>query len=154
MNTPTPDAVGQAVAQLQEALKQADGHESLSVMVKCADLRAVLDSRTGDAGEGKAYRCRGCGWRGPEPIANGHPQNGCDLELMVHDPIAATRAPAVDPVPAGRPGRIDAIDTAIRIGIFNTCIERGMDQDAATAIVKGTMAQLCVAAALAKGKAQ
>lgn len=56
---------------------------------------SALDSRAGDAGEGKAYRCRGCGWRGSEPIANGHPQNGCDLELMVHDPIA-TPAPAVD----------------------------------------------------------
>ncbi len=52
------------------------------------------------------------------------------------------------------PSRIDAIESAIRIGIFNTCIERGMDQDAAIAIVKGTMAQLCVAAALAKGKEQ
>ncbi|WP_294309437.1 hypothetical protein [uncultured Sphingomonas sp.] len=51
-------------------------------------------------------------------------------------------------------GRIEAIETAIRIGIFNTCIERGMDQDAAIITVKGTMAQLCVAAALAKGKAQ
>ncbi|WP_347092932.1 hypothetical protein [Sphingomonas parapaucimobilis] len=48
--------------------------------------------------------------------------------------------------------KIDAIDTAIRIGIFNTCMQRGMRQDAAIAIVKGTMAQLCVAAALAKGK--
>lgn len=47
--------------------------------------------------------------------------------------------------------RNDAIENAIRIGIFNTCKERGMSDDAAIAIVKGTMAQLCVAAALAKG---
>ena len=50
--------------------------------------------------------------------------------------------------------RLDAIESAIRIGIFNTCIQRGMSQDAATAIVRGTMDQLCVAAALAKGKEQ
>lgn len=50
--------------------------------------------------------------------------------------------------------RLDVIESAIRIGIFNTCIERGMSQDAAIAIVKGTMAQLCVAAALAQGKEQ
>lgn len=48
--------------------------------------------------------------------------------------------------------KIDAIDTAIRIGIFNTCMQRGMRQDAAIAIVRGTMEQLCVASALAKGK--
>lgn len=58
-----------------------------------------------------------------------------------------------------RPGldlrsRLNTIESAIRIGIFSICIERGMDEDAAIAIVKGTMAQLCVAAALAKGKAQ
>lgn len=63
----------------------------------------------------------------------------------------ANRAMAQNPA---EPSRIDAIDSAIRIGIFNTCIERGLDQDAAIAIVKGTMAQLCVAAALAKRKAQ
>ncbi len=45
-----------------------------------------------------------------------------------------------------------AIETAIRIGIFNTCMQRGMSQDAAIAIVRGTMEQLCVASALAKGK--
>ena len=61
--------------------------------------------------------------------------------------------------PPPRPGsdlrsRLNTIESAIRIGIFSTCIERGMDEDAAVAIVKGTMAQLCVAAALAKGKAQ
>jgi len=49
----------------------------------------------------------------------------------------AIPAPAFDAIPAGQPSRIDAIGTAIRIGI-----------------VKGTMAQLCVAAALAKGKEQ
>lgn len=65
--------------------------------------------------------------------------------------------------PANRPspnavreaiGCIDLIVSAIRIGIFNTCMQRGMRQDAAIAIVKGTMAQLCMAAALAKGKEQ
>lgn len=66
----------------------------------------------------------------------------------------ATPAPAVDAVPVDQPSRADAIGTALRIGIFNTCVQRGMSDDAAIAIVKGTMAQLCVASALAKGKAQ
>lgn len=48
--------------------------------------------------------------------------------------------------------KIDAIDSAIRIGVFNTCMARGMSQDAAIAIVRGTMEQLCVASALSKAK--
>ncbi|MDR6144977.1 hypothetical protein QE363_000770 [Sphingomonas sp. SORGH_AS870] len=48
--------------------------------------------------------------------------------------------------------RIEAIESAIRIGIFNTCVQRGMSQDAAIAIVRGTMEQLCVASALSKAK--
>lgn len=61
----------------------------------------------------------------------------------------ANRAMAQKPA---EPSRIDAIESAIRIGIFNTCMARGMSQDAAIAIVRGTMEQLCVASALAKGK--
>lgn len=56
-----------------------------------------------------------------------------------------------------RPGadiraRLHAMESAIRIGIFSTCIEQGLDEDAAIAIVKGTMAQPCVTAALARAK--
>lgn len=60
--------------------------------------------------------------------------------------------PIYRPFPMEGEGRIEAIETAIRIGIFNTCMQRGMSQDAAIAIVRGTMEQLCVASALAKGK--
>lgn len=116
----TPDAVREAVAQLQEALKQAEGHESQSVMVKCADLRAILaalDSRAGDAGEAVA-------WCSPGQLAN---LTDVDRDGGVYLPIRKTRrgnftmplfatpAPAVDAVPAGEVER-----KAIRDEIINT----------------------------------
>ncbi len=110
MTTQTLNAVREACGTILDDLAEAAGIRAIDPPVLQSFDRelaidaiiafAALDSRAGDAGEGKAYRCRGCGWRGSEPIANGHPQNGCDLELMVHDPIA-TPAPAVDAVPAG-----------------------------------------------------
>jgi hypothetical protein len=92
--------------------------------------------------------CNDCGARGPvccdENDADAAATENNDAEP---GEMAARRAWKRRP-------RIAVIESAIRIGIFTTCIERGMSDDAAIAIVKGTMAQLCVAAALAKGKEQ
>ncbi|MGO1304565.1 MAG: hypothetical protein ACTMKV_07245 [Sphingomonas parapaucimobilis] len=210
MNTPTtqtPDAVCKAVAQLQEALKQAEGHESQSVMVKCADLRAILaapDSRVEYAGV--SWRCYHCGETftddrcarlhfgrdedsAPACQIKAGAEQGLlgalrDAEYAAADARRAIADESTDAAKAyyaqatrhasalrnaeeagyergladGRAlsatSRIDFIESALRVGIFNTCIERGMSQDAAIATVHGTMAQLCVAAALAKGKEQ
>lgn len=72
-------------------------------------------------------------------------------EQCVTDILAALDTRVCDAVP-DKPSRIDTIESAIRIGVYNTCRERGMSDDSAIAIVRGTMKQLCVASALAKAK--
>jgi hypothetical protein len=46
----TPDTALEAITRLRDALGDANHHESLSVMVKCSDLEAILNSHS--AGEG------------------------------------------------------------------------------------------------------
>lgn len=146
MSTPVTQ---QAVARLREALDQAEGHESQAVLVKCADLRAAL---AGDAGEDKAeaYERR----QHIETLTYLQTQYlpGGPRDIKGALRAAVNSLGTTAPAPADQPSRIDAIDSAIRIGIFNTCMARGMSQNAAIAIVRGTMEQLCVASALAKGK--
>ncbi|BCI69974.1 hypothetical protein SPKIRA_08040 [Sphingomonas paucimobilis] len=126
----TPDAVREAVARVQEALGHAEGHESQSVLVKCADLRAILaalDSRAGDAGEGFGAVLER--WDSVIPLSHD------ERTKLIAELTAATPAPAVDAQQGDDEGPCtDCEDTGITTQTERACSCEAGDQYRAPAV--------------------